>query len=307
MPFWTRPYNKLRAFLYRQTLPGFKGIPIAVILKYLYKECLRDDIYTRANSMAYSFFLSIFPGLLVMLALLPYFPIEDMVTAFRKSYIDLLPKEMAAYMDNIIFEMTQTGKEGLLSFSIVLSLIFASSGVLSMVKGFHKSYEMTYKPQNTFQQRGRALLLTMLLGFLFIGSLAIIILGKPIIYKILAVGGISTGNYHFYNYLRWLGIFILYYFSINIIYSIGPAFRNKEKFFSPGSTLATVLSVISSITFAIYVENFSRYNQIYGSIGALILILLWLQINSLIILLGYELNASIAINRDLIAHEDKSP
>ncbi len=307
MPFWTRPYINLRAFLYRQTLPGFKGIPIAVVLKYLYKECLRDDIYTRANSMAYSFFLSIFPGLLVILALLPYFPIEDMVTAFRKSYIDLLPKEMAAYMDNIIFEMTQTGKEGLLSFSIILSLIFASSGVLSMVKGFHKSYEMTYKPQNTFQQRGRALLLTMLLGFLFIGSLAIIILGKPIIYKILSMGGISNENYDFYNYLRWLGIFILYYFSINIIYTIGPAFRNKEKFFSPGSTLATVLSVISSIAFAIYVENFSRYNQIYGSIGALILILLWLQINSLIILLGYELNASIAINRDLLAHEDKSP
>jgi len=303
MSFWSRKYQAIRAYLYKQTLPGFKGIPIAVILKYLYKECLRDDIVTRANSMAYSFFLSIFPGLLVLLALLPYLPIEDLVNAFRKSYIDLLPTDMAVYLDNIIFEMTQTGQETLLSFSIVLSLIFASSGVLSMVKGFHKSYEMTYKPQNTFQQRWRAFLLTMLLGVLFIGSLILIILGKPIVNKIL--GAESASIEKLYNWLRWLGVFVLYYISINIIYTIGPAYRNKEKFFSPGATLATILSVISSITFAIYVDNFSNYNQVYGSIGALILILLWLQINSLIILLGYELNASIAINRDLLAYEEK--
>src|SRR5258706_3697249 len=108
MAFWSRKYNAIKAFMHRQTLPGFKGIPMAVILKYLYKECLRDDIFTRANSMAYSFFLSIFPGLLVLLSLLPYFPVGNMVTTIRKGYIDLLPKSMADYMDNVIIEMTQT-------------------------------------------------------------------------------------------------------------------------------------------------------------------------------------------------------
>ena len=292
--------------MHRQTLPGFKGIPMAIILKYLYKECLRDDIVTRANSMAYSFFLSIFPGLLVLLALVPYFPTENMVTTFKKGYIDLLPQEMSDYFDNIIIEMTQTSREGLLSISIILALIFATNGVLSMVKGFHKSYEITYKKQNTFQQRGRAFMLTMLLGVLFIGSLAAIILGKPALMKILTSAGVNPENYHLFNFIRWFGVFILYYISITIIYRIGPAYRNKERLFSPGATLATVLSMISSFGFAIYVENFSNYNQIYGSIGALILILLWLQINSFIILLGYELNASIAINRDLLAHEELS-
>ncbi|MEP6646116.1 MAG: YihY/virulence factor BrkB family protein, partial [Saprospiraceae bacterium] len=297
-------YNALKAFLHRQTLPGFKNIPIAIVLKYLWKEIMRDDIVTRSNSMAYCFFLSIFPGLLVLLALLPYFPIEDMVITFRKSYIDMLPLSMANYIDQIIIEMTQTGRSGLLSVSLILALVFASNGVLSMVKGFHKSYEMTYKKQNTFQQRWRAFWLTMLLGVLFIGSLAIIILGKPLLLKILSFTGISSSNYHFFNFIRWLGVFIIYYISITITYTFGPAYKNKEKLFSPGATLATILSVLSSFAFAIYVENFSNYNKIYGSIGALMLILVWLQINSFIILLGYELNASIAINRDILAHEE---
>ncbi len=305
MPFWSRKLNVVKAFLHRQTLPGFKGIPIAIILKYLWKEIFRDDIVTRANSMAYSFFLSIFPGLLVLLALLPYFPIGNMVTTFRRGYVNFLPKEMADYIDNIIIEMTQTSREGLLSLSIILALVFASNGVLSMVKGFHKSYEMTYKKQNTFQQRWRAFLLTMLLGVLFIGSIASIILGRPALLKLLTLAGVNPENYHFFNFIRWFGVFILYYISITIIYRIGPAYRNKERLFSPGATLATILSMFSTFGFAIYVENFSNYNQVYGSIGALILILLWLQINSFIILLGYELNASIAINRDLLAHEEK--
>ena len=303
MAFWTNKLKKVKEYLHRQTLPGFKGIPIAVVLKYLWKEIMRDDIVTRSNSMAYCFFLSIFPGLLVMLTLLPYLHLENVVITVRKEFIDLLPRDMANYMDNIIVEMTQTSRPGLLSLSIILGLVFASNGVLSMVKGFHKSYEMTYKEQNTLQQRWRAFWLTILLGVLFIGSLLLIILGKPLLLKILSFTGVDSDNYHFFNFMRWLGVFVIYYISITITYTFGPAYRNKEKLFSPGATLATILSVISSFGFAIYVENFSNYNEIYGSIGALMLILVWLQINSFIILLGYELNASIVINRDIKAFE----
>lgn len=301
MSIWSKNFAAFKALLHRQTLPGFKGIPIAIIIKYLWKEIWRDDIVTRANSMAYSFFLSIFPALLVFLALLPYLPIGNIITAFRRGYVGILPKEMADYIDAIIFEMTQSSKEGLLSVSIILALIFASNGVLSMIKGFHKSYEMTYKKQNTLQQRWRALQLTVLLGVLFLGSLTAIVLGKDSLLKLMTLAGVDEDNIRFYNFIRWGGVFIFYYLCIAIIYRIGPAYKNKEKLFSPGALLATILSLISSLGFAVYVENFSSYNEVYGSIGALILILLWLQINSFIILLGYELNASIAINRDLLS------
>lgn len=302
--YWHRKYRELRAVLYRQSLPGFNGIPIAVILKYVWKEILRDDIMVRSNSMAYSFFLSIFPGLLVILSLLPYLPIDNMVAAFQRNYVDLLPSEMATYINNIIVEMTQTGKEGLLSLSLLLAIFFASNGVSSMLKGFHKSYETTYKKQNLLQREWRAIYLTMLLGMFMVGSLVVIIIGKPILQSLLSADGLKNTNTAIYSYLRWIISFVFYYLGISIIYRFGPAFKTKLRYFTPGATLATILSIISSVLFSIYVTNIFAYNEIYGSIGALILILVWLQLNSFIILLGYELNASIAINRDLLAQEE---
>lgn len=294
----------MRAILYRQSLPGFNSIPIAVILKYVWKEILRDDIMVRSNSMAYSFFLSIFPGLLVILSLLPYLPIDNMVAAFQRNYIDLLPSEMAAYINNIIFEMTETGKEGLLSLSLLLAIFFASNGVSSMLKGFHKSYETTYKKENFLQREWRAIYLTILLGIFMVGSLVVLIVGKPILQNILSTSEQQNANLVIYNYFRWMLSFIFYYLGISIIYRLGPAFKTKLRYFTPGATLATILSIISSALFSLYVTNIFAYNEIYGSIGALILILVWLQLNSFIILLGYELNASIAINRDLLAQEE---
>src|SRR6187551_2353972 len=100
-----RKQKQIKVFLHRQTLPGFNGIPIAIIFKYVWQEILRDDIVTRSNSMAFSFFISIFPGMLVVLSLLPYFPLDDMVATLERSYVDLLPLEMSSYIDGIIMEM----------------------------------------------------------------------------------------------------------------------------------------------------------------------------------------------------------
>lgn len=304
MKFIRQGYRRLRAFLHRQTLPGFNGIPIATILKYVWNEILRDDIVTRSNSMALSFFISIFPGLLVLLSLLPYMPIENLVATFQRSYVDLLPEDMANYIDGLISEMTSKPREGLLSFSLLLAIFFASNGVSTMIKGFHKSYEVSYKKQNILQRYWRALKITFLLGLLFLGSLVVVVLGRPAILSMLNQSDAQLQGYGLLNNLRWLLTFAFYYIGISIIYRLGPALKNQLKLFTPGATLATMLSIISSVAFAAYVENFTNYNQIYGSIGVLILILVWLQINSFIILIGYELNASIAINRDLLAVRD---
>ena len=292
--------------MYRQSLPGFDLIPIAIILKFVWKEILRDDIMTRSNSMAFSFFLSIFPSMLVVLTLIPFLPVEDLLLALERSYVDILPSKMALYIDNLINEVASTPQTGILGLSFFLAIYFASSGVGTMLKGFHKSYEMTYKKTNLLERQWKALKLTFILGLLLMGSTLAILIGKPLLLKILNTLHLSKAMVGYYNYIRWISTFILYYACIAIIYRVGPAFKNKLKWFTPGATLATILSVISSLVFALYVDNFERYNEIYGSIGALILILLWLQINSFIILIGYELNASIAINRDLLAQVEEN-
>jgi len=307
MKWFRQQYRRIRAILHRQTLPGFNNIPIAVILKWVWKEILRDDIVTRSNSMAFSFFISIFPGILVLLSLLPYLPIGDLVTTFQHSYVDLLPGDMANYIDGLVNEMTRKPRQGLLGFSVFLAVFFASNGVSTMIKGFHKSYEVSYKKQNILQRYWRALKITLLLGLLFLGSLLAVVFGRPTILALFEKAAIHAADYTWFNNMRWLLVFVLYYLGISIIYRVGPALKNKLRLFTPGATLATILSVISSFAFAAYVENFSNYNQIYGSIGVLILILVWLQINSFIILIGYELNASIAINRDLLSMAEADP
>ncbi len=304
MAFLKRQYRLIRAILYKQTLPGFNGIPIAIILKFVWKEISSDDIVTRSNSMAYSFFLAIFPGMLVLLSLLPYFPIDNMVTALQRNYVDLLPGEMATAINDIILEMTGEGKEALLSVGLLLAILFASNGVSTMIKGFHKSYESSYHPENIFQRQWRAIYITGLLGLLLLSSLVGIMVGKSILIEWLTGSSLELKELQVFGYIRWVLVFVFYYIGIGIIYRFGPALKQKLKIFSAGATMATVLSVISSISFSLYVENFFRYNKIYGSIGALILILVWLQINSFIILIGYELNASISVNRDLLAQKE---
>lgn len=296
----------MKEFLHRQSMPGFNLIPIAIILKFVWKEILRDDIITRSNSMAFSFFLSIFPSMLVLLTLVPYLPVDNLIAVVEHSYVDLLPVKMATYIDSIIHDISTTSQSGLLILNLILAIFFASSGVGTMIKGFHKSYEMTYKKTNLLERQWKALKLTILLGFLLLGSILAIIISKPLLLKILTTLHLSKALAGSYGYLRWIFVFILYFVCISTIYRVGPAFKNKLKWFTPGAILSTILSVISSFGFAIYVDNFEHYNEIYGSIGALILILLWLQINSFIILIGYELNASIAINRDLLAQIEEN-
>jgi len=306
MEYLKSKYFRLKEFLHRQSMPGFNLIPIAIILKFVWKEILRDDIMTRSNSMAFSFFLSIFPSMLVLLTLVPYLPVDNLIAVVEHSYVDLLPVKMATYIDSIIHDISTTSQSGLLILNLILAIFFASSGVGTMIKGFHKSYEMTYKKTNLLERQWKALKLTILLGFLLLGSILAIIISKPLLLKILTTLHLSKALAGSYGYLRWIFVFILYFVCISIIYRVGPAFKNKLKWFTPGAILSTILSVISSFGFAIYVDNFEHYNEIYGSIGALILILLWLQINSFIILIGYELNASIAINRDLLAQIEEN-
>src|SRR5690606_5253601 len=244
MKWFRQQYRRIRAILHRQTLPGFNNIPIAVILKWVWKEILRDDIVTRSNSMAFSFFISIFPGILVLLSLLPYLPIGDLVTTFQHSYVDLLPGDMANYIDGLVNEMTRKPRQGLLGFSVFLAVFFASNGVSTMIKGFHKSYEVSYKKQNILQRYWRALKITLLLGLLFLGSLLAVVFGRPTILALFEKAAIHAADYTWFNNMRWLLVFVLYYLGISIIYRVGPALKNKLRLFTPGATLATILSVI---------------------------------------------------------------
>jgi membrane protein len=281
--------------------PGFNNVPVYDIISFLIKELKADNLTTRANSVAFNFFLSLFPLVIFVLPLVARLPLtDDFLVDLQNSLQGVVPDNARQYLVIMITEIRDESQVGLQSIGFILSIFFASSGMLTLMYGFDKSYELSFKSRNYFHKRWIALLLTSLVSILFILSVVFIILGEQIVGTLLDRSNMTTYQSATIFIIRWLILVISFYSVISLIYRYGSSLVNPLRLINPGAILATSISLFSSIMFSYFVNNFGRYNEIYGSIGALIVILIWLQINAFILLAGFELNASIAVNRDLI-------
>ncbi|MFK7981748.1 MAG: YihY/virulence factor BrkB family protein [Saprospiraceae bacterium] len=291
------------------SFPGFFKVPISDVAIFIYREGQRRDLTTRANSMAFSFFLSLFPALIMLFTLLPLFQ-EYLLNYFleHENYYEVLNREIQAILPGeagrslfeFIQDITTNPQIGLLSFGFILALFFASNGMMTLMHSFDKSYlETTFKKRNGFKKRGIAVLLTVQLGLLLLVSVIFIILGSLIMTMISDVVQLDFFTKYSIYVVRWLVILALFYTGISIIYRYGAGMHRKFNFFTTGATLASLLSILSSVVFSFYVDNFGSYNKFYGSIGTIIVLMIWIQLNAFILLIGFELNASIAVNRDL--------
>jgi membrane protein len=170
--------------------------------------------------------------------------------------------------------------------------------VLAMMHSFDKAHEH-YKKRNAFQNRWVALKITLLISLLFLFSLLLIVLGQEIITLISTLFHIHSKITQLaLNVVRYVFIVLMFFFSISLIYYYGPNTKKKYKFISTGATVATILSMLVSIFYSYYVSNFSRLNVIFGSIGTIMLLMIWLNINAFVLLIGYEINASIHYNKN---------
>ena len=300
------PIAKLLKWAKVRSFPGFGGIPAYDIFRFVIRESIKDNISTRANSMAFSFFIALFPAVIFVFTLLPLFPITlDYVEAMRESLTGVLPESAEEYIFGIVENLVSIPRGGLFTLGFALALIFSSNGIASMMKGFEKSYEGAFKPRGYFQRFWTAIKLTILLTFLLVMSTTLIVLGKVVINYLFTVLSIEGASRVFFNTLRWIFVVALYHAVISSIYRFGAPTIKKFHFYSPGATVATIFMVIVSLAFAYFVNNFGTYNEIYGSIGALIVILVWIQFNCTILLIGYEINASIAVNKALISEDNE--
>lgn len=298
----------------KHSFPGFFKVPIYDVLVFIYNEVRRFDLSTRANSIAFSFFLSLFPAILALFTLIPYLLplilndkllsfLPDGNIDFNSSFIqqmrEVMPDSIEDRLIAFIQDVSTTPRVGLLSFGFLLAIFFASNGILTLMKSFEKSNKETFVQRSVVQKRLIAIQLTFLIGTLVFASILLVILGNLLIGWLLDYIHADRFTSAILYILRWIIIVSLFYFGIAILYRLGAPTKRKFNYFSPGTTLATVLSILSSVLFSFYADNFSTYNKLYGSIGTIIVIMLWIQINAFVILIGFELNASIAVNRDL--------
>lgn len=282
----------------QQSLPGLGGVPIYDIISFIIYETQKDGITTRANSVAFSFFLAIFPAIIFAFTLIPLLPFSDYyATTVNQAIESALPASASDYLTNIIDDLASIKRGGLLSIGVLLSVFFASSGMLTLMIGFDKSYD-SFKKRSYLRKRAVALMLTMLLTLLLVVSVVLIVIGQSTLDSVLDWLGISIHDVAL-RLLRIISSLSIIYLGITIIYRYGPSLQRRTPLINAGAVLATTLSILTSLGFSFFVNNFGRYNELYGSIGALIVILLWLQFNATILLIGFELNAAIAVNRNL--------
>lgn len=281
------------------SMPGFFGVPIYDVAVFLWNESKRVTIISRANAMAFSFFLSLFPAIIFLFTVATLLPIYETFEHEINSYIEyIMPSNAGKELQSTIKELVKPNSS-FLSVGFVLALYFASNGMLTMMEGFEKTHLKVFRKRGGMRKRLIAIGLTLQLGLLLAFSVGLIILGDFVINWLADGLNLTNRAETAVAFFRWIVIILIFYLGIALIYRYGAALHSKFKWITPGATLATILSILSSLAFSFYVEAFDTYNKIYGSIGTIIVLMLWIQINCFILQAGFELNASIAVNRDL--------
>jgi membrane protein len=282
----------------QHALPGFKGVTLYSLVGFVGKELKNDALTTRANSMAFSFFLAIFPTLIVLFTLLAYTPLYDTFDELMYDSIqEVMPGNAGKLVFDFIEDVIHRPRGGLLSFGFVLAIWFASNGMLSMMRGLEKGYKDVFRRRGAIEKRLIAIQLTFLITLVLVGSVIVGILGNLILEEIFVYIPVDVITKFVLFAFRWVVLLLLIYMTFTTIYRYGAPTRRKLSFFNPGALIATVLSLLTSVGFSFYVDNFGNYNKLYGSIGTLIVLMLWIQINCIILLFGYELNAGVAVLR----------
>ena len=278
-------------------LPGFNGLSLYDLLETYITGIIEGTFSSRASSIAYSFFVALFPFLLFIMNLIPYIPIDGFQARFLVFIQELLPPQTAEFFYPTIADIaTNPRGGGLLSFVIILSMFLAANGVNAIFSSFEYSFHVNLN-RNFFKQYLVAFVVSMLLAILLIITVGVILYGEYAISSL-------KGNDLIQNDVYWIGIlqlavfFIMLYVIIAILYYFGTVEGKESKFFSIGALVTTLLFILTTYLFGVYIDNFSKYNELYGSIGALLIMMLYIWINANLLLLGFELNISLQRLKD---------
>jgi len=275
-------------------LPGFEGVPLYDVVRFFYRQVKTVGLTERASAIAYNFIMAIPPSFLFLFTLIPNLPFikkKEILKQLSLIIKDIIPAEgyngtIITFIDKTFFK---TPVFGLLSFGLLLALFFASNAMMGLMRSFNKNYH-GFERRAGLHNRWIAIRLTVLIFGLVLGCLVILITQGAVLKSF----GLRSGFWlELIAYVRWLVIIALVFYSVAFIYKYAPAVQKKWRLVSPGTILATVLCILASLGFSAFVNAFGRYNALYGSIGTIIVLMAIIFINSLVLLIGFELNVSI--------------
>jgi len=274
-------------------LPGFDGMTLYNVASFFFRDLWNGSITVRASALSFTFFLALFPAILFFFTLIPYIPIHGFQDTLLAMLKGILPKDAYNAALSTLEDIIKRQHGNLLSIGFLATLYFATSGISGIMSAFNNSIHVV-ESRSFFKQRLSAIFLVLVLSILIIISISLIITGTAFLDYFVKQGYLkSEFTYYVLMVSKWIIIIIMFFFIISFLYYFAPAKHQRFRFISAGSTLATLLFILTSLGFNFYISNFSQYNKLYGSIGALIIILMWIYINAIVLLIGFELNASI--------------
>lgn len=277
----------------RIILPGFDKLPLYEVADFFFRGLWNGSITTRASSIAFNFFVAIFPAIIFFFTLIPYMPVDNLYGAVMGMVSSSLPKETYEAISKTIEEIVLRQHNGLLSFGFIFALYYASNGIRGLINGFNNTYH-TIETRRVVMQYLVSILLVIILSLVMLFSTSFYILGSAGLKYLVAKGILGKSfTYYLIAYGKWVFIIIALFLGISFIYYLAPAKKERFRFISAGGSLATALILLTTWGFKFYINNFSKYNILYGSIGAFIVLLMWLYLNAIVMLIGFELNASI--------------
>ncbi|MDP2334998.1 MAG: YihY/virulence factor BrkB family protein [Bacteroidota bacterium] len=275
------------------TFPGFDGMALYDVMVFFWRSIIDGALSTRASAIAFSFFVALFPAIIFLFTLIPYIPIDNFQNELFLLIKDMVPENAFMAIEETVKDILTRQRGDLLSLGFFMALIFSTSGFASMMSAFDASLH-SFERRTWIGQRLIALLLLVILSVLVTVAIALITSGQFAI-NYLATNGYLKDHFTFYmlSIGKWVVILFLLFMAISSLFYLAPAKKTKWRFISPGGTLSTVLTVATFIGFSYYINRFGQYNKLYGSIGTLLVIMLLMYLLSLILLVGFELNASI--------------
>ena len=278
-------------------IPGLLGMSLYDIIEMYVVGIVKGALTSRAGGIAFSFFMALFPFLLFILTLIPFIPIENFQSDFLFMIEKVLPPRTADSVHDVINDIINNRYGGLLSFGFIASIFLMTNGVNAVLGGFEYSYHVK-EMRSILRQYIISMGMAILLSFVLVLTVAIIVYFEIGINNLKTEGWLDDDVF-WIEKGRFLIFVLLIFVSVSFLYKYGTKEVKHSSFFTPGSILTTILTLVMFKLFAIYVEKFATYNELYGSIGTLLILMLFVWLNSIILLLGFELNASISKIRKL--------
>ncbi|WP_288984067.1 YihY/virulence factor BrkB family protein [uncultured Flavobacterium sp.] len=270
---------------------SFEGLSLYDILELYVIGIFKGAFSYRASAVAFSFFMALFPFALFILNLIPYIPLENFQKDFLQFVEEGVPPNTYDAIAQIISDIMNNSHQGLLSSGFVLSILLMTNGINAILGGFEMSEHITLT-RGFFRQYFISLAIALSLSLILIITVSAIVISEIIIHKINVSGYVN--DVYLVEWSRYGFVVLMILMTTAILYKFGTKETSKMSFISYGAVFTTILIIISSYIFGVYVEKFARYNELYGSIGTLLVLMFYIWINCMVLLLGFELNATIS-------------